>query len=228
MAGRVVGAARGALRGAALRAARPQRRLGRNENAVALTFDDGPDEEYTPRVLDVLADHGVRATFFLVGRRARNHPDLVRRILSDGHAVGSHTWSHPLPWTIGGLATLREYRAGRRAVEDVAGHDVPLFRPPKGYVTGRIALAAVAARLETWLWTLDPEDWRPRVTPDQLVDRLEGLTAGDVVLLHDGLEDPLAPEAEDRSATVAALPEIIVTAQKRGLELVGLEPKRGS
>jgi peptidoglycan-N-acetylglucosamine deacetylase len=146
MAGRGVGAARGALRGAALRAARPRRMLT-GGNTVALTFDDGPDEEFTPQVLDVLAAHRVRATFFLVGRRARNHPELVRRIVSDGHAVGSHTWSHPRPWTIGGLETLREYRAGRRAIEDLAGRDVPLFRPPKGYVTGRIALAALAARL---------------------------------------------------------------------------------
>jgi peptidoglycan-N-acetylglucosamine deacetylase len=222
MAGRGVGAARGALRGAALRAARPRRMLT-GGNTVALTFDDGPDEEFTPQVLDVLAAHRVRATFFLVGRRARNHPELVRRIVSDGHAVGSHTWSHPRPWTIGGLETLREYRAGRRAIEDLAGRDVPLFRPPKGYVTGRIALAALAARLEMWLWTLDPEDWQPGVTANQLLARLEGLRAGDVVLLHDGLEDPLAPEAEDRSATVAVLPDLIATARSLRLDLVGLD-----
>jgi peptidoglycan-N-acetylglucosamine deacetylase len=222
MAGRGVGAARGALRGAALRAARPRRMLT-GGNTVALTFDDGPDEEFTPQVLDVLAAHRVRATFFLVGRRARNHPELVRRIVSDGHAVGSHTWSHPRPWTIGGLETLREYRAGRRAIEDLAGRDVPLFRPPKGYVTGRIALAALAARLEMWLWTLDPEDWQPGVTANQLLARLEALRAGDVVLLHDGLEDPLAPAAEDRSATVAALPDVIATARSLRLDLVGLD-----
>jgi peptidoglycan/xylan/chitin deacetylase (PgdA/CDA1 family) len=227
MAGRVVGAARGALRGAALRAARPRRMLT-GGNTVALTFDDGPDEEFTPQVLDVLATHRVRATFFLVGCRARSHPELVRRIVSDGHAVGSHTWSHPRPWAIGGLETLREYRAGRRAIEDISGRDVPLFRPPKGYVTGRIALAALAARLEMWLWTLDPEDWQPGVTTNQLVARLEALRTGDVVLLHDGLEDPLAPEAEDRSATVAALPDVIANARRRGLELVGLDGEIGS
>lgn len=223
MAGRFVDAARGALRRAALRGANPRRALARETNAVALTFDDGPDPQFTPQVLDVLAEHGVRATFFLVGRRVRSHPELVRRMISEGHAVGSHTWSHPRPWTIGGLATLREYRAGRRAVEDVAGRPIRLFRPPKGYLTGRIALAALAARLETWLWTLDPEDWQPGVTADQLLNRLGALGPGDVVLLHDGLEDPLAPEAEDRSATVAALPGIIATVRARGLELVVLE-----
>ena len=222
MAGRLVGAVRGGLRAAALRAVNP-RRLAPGSSAVALTFDDGPDRQYTPQVLDVLAEHGVRATFFVVGRRVRSNPELVRRILAEGHAVGSHTWSHPRPWTIGGLATLREYRAGRRAVEDLAGRAIPLFRPPKGYLTGRIALAALAARLDVWLWTLDPEDWQPGVTADQLVERLEALRPGDVVLLHDGLEDPLAPEAEDRSATVAALPEIIAAARRNGLELVGLD-----
>ncbi len=223
MAGRYVDAARGALRRAAIRAMSPRSMLARETNAVALTFDDGPDPQFTPQVLDVLAAHGVRATFFLVGRRVRSHPELVRRMISEGHAVGSHTWSHPRPWTIGGLDTLREYRAGRRAVEEVAGHPVRLFRPPKGYLTGRIAIAALATRLETWLWTVDPEDWQPGVTADQLLDRLAGLEPGDVVLLHDGLEDALAPEAEDRSATVAALPAIIEKARARGLELVGLD-----
>jgi peptidoglycan/xylan/chitin deacetylase (PgdA/CDA1 family) len=211
------------LRAAALRAANPRRVLAGGANAVALTFDDGPDPQFTPQVLDVLAEHGARATFFVVGQRARSHPELVRRIVSDGHAVGSHTWSHPLPWTIGGLATLREYRAGRRAVEDVVARSVRLFRPPKGYLTGRIALAALAARVDVWLWTLDPEDWQPAVTADQLLDRLDALRPGDVVLLHDGLEDPLAPEAEDRSATVAALPGIIAKARGRGLEFVALD-----
>lgn len=222
MAGRVGGAARDVLRGAALRAARPRRMLSRDGNAVALTFDDGPDEEFTPLVLDVLAEHRAPATFFLVGRSARSHPELVRRILTEGHAVGSHTWSHPRPWEIGGLETLREYRAGRRALEDIAGRKIPLFRPPKGYLTGRIALAALALRMETWLWTLDPEDWQPGVTPSELVARLDGLRGGDVVLLHDGLEDALAPEAEDRSATVEALADVIANARRRGVELVRL------
>ena len=223
MAGRVVGAARGALRSAALRVANPRRALRREGAAVALTFDDGPDPEFTPQVLDVLAERGVRATFFLVGRRARTHPDLVRRMVAEGHAVGSHTWSHPRPWTIGGLETLREYRAGRRAVEDVAGRSVRLFRPPNGYLTGRIALAAAAARLDVWLWTLDPEDWRPGVTPDQLLERLTAVRPGEIVVLHDGLEDALAPEANDRSATVAALPRVIENARARSLELVTLD-----
>jgi peptidoglycan/xylan/chitin deacetylase (PgdA/CDA1 family) len=222
MSRRVAGAVRGALRGAALHAARPRRALDR-QDAVALTFDDGPDEVFTPRVLDMLAAEGAHATFFVVGSRARRHPELVRRIVSDGHAIGSHTWSHPRPWEVGGLTTLREYRAGRRAVEQIVGKRVALFRPPKGYLNGRIGLAILAERLETWLWTVDPEDWQPGATADELVARLEQLKGRDVVLLHDGLEDPLAPEAEDRSATVAALPRIIETARARGLELVRLD-----
>ena len=225
MAGRAVGAARGVLRAAALRAANPREALGRDAPAIALTFDDGPDSEFTPQVLDILAAHEARATFFVVGLRAKSHPELVQRMIGEGHAVGSHTWSHPRPWTIGGLRTLREYRAGRRAVENVAGRSVRLFRPPKGYLNGRIALAALAARLDVWLWTLDPEDWRPGVTAEQLLERLDHVGPGEVVLLHDGLEDALAPQAEDRSATVAALPRIIQLARGRGLELVTLDDR---
>jgi peptidoglycan-N-acetylglucosamine deacetylase len=227
MAGRAVGAARGVLRAAALRAANPREALRDDVRAIALTFDDGPDPKFTPQVLDVLAEHEARATFFVVGVRAKSHPDLVRRMIAEGHAVGSHTWSHPRPWTIGGLETLREYRAGRRAAEDLAGRSVRLFRPPKGYLNGRIALAALATRLDVWLWTLDPEDWRPGITAAQLVERLDGVRPGEVVLLHDGLEDALAPEAEDRSATVAALPRIIERVRASGLELVTLDGNAG-
>ena len=225
MAGRAAGAARGALRAAAVRAANPREALRNDGRAIAFTFDDGPDPEFTPQVLDVLAEHEARATFFVVGVRARRHPELVRRMIAEGHAVGSHTWSHPRPWTIGGLETLREYRGGRRAVEDVTGRPVRLFRPPKGYLNGRIALAALAARLEVWLWTLDPEDWQPGVTADQLLKRLDSVRPGEVVLLHDGLEDALAPQAEDRSATVDALPRMIELARGRGLELVTLDAR---
>jgi peptidoglycan/xylan/chitin deacetylase (PgdA/CDA1 family) len=208
-----------------MRALDPRSALDGVGNAVALTFDDGPDALFTPQVLDVLAEHGVRATFFLVGRRAESHPELVRRMAAEGHAIGSHTWSHPLPWTVGALETLREQRAGRRAVEAAAGRTIRLFRPPKGYLTGRIALAALAARLDVRLWTLDPEDWQPGVVPDEILGRLQEVAAGDVILLHDAIEGPLAPEAEDRWATVEALPGVIELIRGRGLELVPIESR---
>ena len=189
---------------------------------MALTFDDGPDPIYTPQVLDVLDRHGVVATFFLVGSRARRHPGIVRRILDDGHRIGSHSWSHPVPNDTLWPALVVDYKRGRRAVEATTGATTSLFRPPRGEIGGRGALTMRALRLEPWLWTVDPEDWRPGIGAEDVHRAAGDLAAGDVVLLHDGLARPVSPEASDRSATVGALPQIITTAQSRGLELVTL------
>lgn len=102
------------------------------DGAVALTFDDGPHPEHTPAVLDELARLGVVATFFLVGQRAAERPDLVRKIVDAGHAVGSHSSSHIEPWTVPLVDLAREYRRGRSEVEAAVGRPVALFRPPKG------------------------------------------------------------------------------------------------
>ena len=202
---------------ALVRAARVQEHIDPAGGTVALTFDDGPDPRHTPAILDELARLGITGTFFLVGRRARAHPALVRRILAEGHAVGSHSDSHSDPWRVPFRGLARDYRRGRSEVEWAAGRPVPLFRPPKGYVDGAGAAAMLAARLRPWLWTIDPRDWEPGVRPDAVVARLAGLQQGDVVLLHDGIEGPLAPSALDRSATRQALAGIAALAAERGL-----------
>lgn len=189
---------------------------------VALTFDDGPDPEHTPRVLDELARLGVVATFFVVGRRARAHPQIVRRILDEGHAVGSHSDSHPEPWTMPMRRLIHDYTRGRANVESAAQRAVPLFRPPKGHVDAKGAVAMRAAKVCPWVWTIDPQDWMPDVRPNDLVARLAHLRSGDVVLLHDAIVDPLAPSALDRSATVAALAGIAALARERHVRFATL------
>lgn len=190
--------------------------------AVALTFDDGPHPVHTPQVLDVLRELGVHATFFMVGQRAADHPDLVRRIVAEGHSIGSHSATHPEPWTVGVRSLSADYRRGRSLVEEAAGTEVTLFRPPKGHWDLRGAIAARRSNLRPWRWTVDPEDWRPDTSSTEIIDRLAELTDGDVVLLHDSIEGPLAPSALDRSATVGALPGIVEHCRSRGLRLVTL------
>src|SRR4051794_26218506 len=202
------------------RVARAPRRLSHSSPAVALTFDDGPDPDSTPRVLDVLAAHGVPATFFCVGSRARRHPDLVRRILAEGHAVGSHSETHRVGQLASGPA-MRDYRSGRSAVEEAAGRPVHLFRPPHGRLDLPTARALRGSGLRTWLWTVDPGDYVPGTTADSIVETVGGSVAGDVVLLHDALEE--APDgAPSRNVLVEALPEVITRLQGRGLRLVAL------
>lgn len=213
---------RARLRAAPAVLARVRDRLPDGGQRMALTFDDGPDPRFTPAVLDVLAEHRVSATFFLVGRRAQRHPGIVARMLREGHTVGSHSWSHPDPSRTGFVRLQGDYRRGRRAVEAAAGMSIPLFRPPMGDVDAPSAIAAAMSRVRPWLWTRDPTDWVPGRTTEDILDALRDLRSGDVVLLHDGIELAPSEEALDRSATVAAVPLLIRRARAAGLDLVTL------
>jgi peptidoglycan/xylan/chitin deacetylase (PgdA/CDA1 family) len=189
-------------------------------NAVALTFDDGPDPEHTPKILDQLRRLDCRATFFLVGERVRRFPGLAVRIVEEGHAVGSHSQSHIDPWTVSWRTLAREYRDGRRTLEAATGGGpIRLFRPPKGYLDGAGAAAIMLCRLRPWLWTIDSHDWMPRVGREEILHAIGPLRGGEIILLHDAIERPLEPAALDRSATVAALPEIVARARAAGLGL---------
>jgi peptidoglycan/xylan/chitin deacetylase (PgdA/CDA1 family) len=190
---------------------------GRRVEAVALTFDDGPDPEWTPRVLDLLARAGVRATFFLIGERAQRQPDLVRRISAEGHDLGNHTWSHRSLWLSGPATTVRQVVDGHEAIAEAAGRPPRFFRPPWGMTN--LALFPVLRRLGTpcVFWTVQPEGRRP-VPPALQVQRVLGrLRPGAIVDLHDA---PGLPGAGERLA--AALPDLLAGLGARGFALAPL------
>jgi peptidoglycan-N-acetylglucosamine deacetylase len=189
---------------------------------VALTFDDGPDPRSTPALLDELAALGAPATFFCLGSAAERHPELVRRMVAEGHAVGSHSYSHPDPWTLTYRSLVEDYRRGRSAVEQAAGAAVPLFRPPKGHIGFWEAAAQRRLGLRPWLWTIDAGDWRPGHRESTILAAVEGVVGGDVVLLHDAITDPLDPSTVDRSRTVNALGPVVELVGNRHLRLVTL------
>lgn len=199
-------------------------RLPPGAGDVALTFDDGPDPVWTPQVLDLLAALQVPATFFVVGHRARRYPELVRRIRREGHVLGSHSATHPDARRLGIRALRRDYAEGRAAAERAVGGVVPLFRPPNGTVDLKGAVVMRRLGLVPWLWTVDPEDWHPDATTARIVARCAGTGAGDVILLHDGLERPLAARALDRSATLEALPPVVAAFRERGLRFSTIVP----
>jgi peptidoglycan/xylan/chitin deacetylase (PgdA/CDA1 family) len=179
---------------------------------VALTFDDGPWPHSTQQILAILVQRQAPATFFVVGRQVERYPELVRRELAAGMAVGSHSYGHPQPFDRLPVARIRDEIAhGRRTLVPLEVRPVG-FRPPGGATTSTVMAAAQELGDCTVLWSVDPADWRPGVTSDQLVWRvLAGARPGAIVLLHDG--------GGDRSATVAALPAII-----DGLHRLGLTP----
>jgi peptidoglycan/xylan/chitin deacetylase (PgdA/CDA1 family) len=180
---------------------------------VALTFDDGPSPAFTPLLLDLLADLDARATFFVLGERARAHPDLILRMQAEGHGVGSHSRSH-------GDATAEEIEGGVVDLQLVLGRRVRLFRPPHGHLDPGIALAMRRARLDSWLWTINTDDYVPGATADDIVDRCVRVRERDVLLLHDGMAG--VPDAVDRTATLEAVPRIVELIRSRGLDLHAL------
>jgi peptidoglycan/xylan/chitin deacetylase (PgdA/CDA1 family) len=169
---------------------------------AALTFDDGPDPVWTPRVLDVLEAHHARATFFMVGELAAKHRDLVRKVAEAGHAIGNHSWDHPSFPQIGGVERRAQIRACERAI---APYGRRLFRPPYGHQTVASRLDALWLRYEVVLWNLSAVDWldrSPATIAGQLVD---GLRPGSVILFHDGLVDATEERFFDREPMLEAV-----------------------
>ena len=185
------------------------------EQAVALTFDDGPSPHYTPAILAVLRRLHVPATFFAVGSVAEQYPELVRAELLAGMSVENHSYSHPQPFAQQPPRLIEEQiRLGVHGLRRL-GADAVLFRPPGGSYSPEVVGAAKAQGERTILWSVDPGDWRPGASPRRIVRSiLAAVRPGSIVLLHDG--------GGDRSATVAALPKIIEGIRSRGLRLVSL------
>jgi peptidoglycan/xylan/chitin deacetylase (PgdA/CDA1 family) len=169
---------------------------------AALTFDDGPDPDATPLVLEVLADLGLRATFFMCGEQAERHPDLARRVADEGHTVGFHGHEHVREPPPG------DFERGLRAVHEAAGRWPSLFRPPYGRV-------GAETPLETVLWSAWGLDWET-VSPERIAELVSrDLEPGAVVLLHDSAR--YAPR-ESAEPTALALWAIAEEAQRRGIE----------
>jgi peptidoglycan/xylan/chitin deacetylase (PgdA/CDA1 family) len=189
---------------------------------VALTFDDGPGP-WTPAVLDVLQQAQVQATFFVVGKSVAAEPEMLQRVLADGHAVGNHSWSHKIQSAATGWnrATLAgEIERTSQVIFNAVGRKPCLFRPPGGVVKGADKVSH-AAGLSVTLWSVDTRDWahRPAGARDFAGVIRKRAAAGlaeehPVILLHDG--------GGDRAATVAALPGIIKDYRAHGYRFVTL------
>jgi peptidoglycan/xylan/chitin deacetylase (PgdA/CDA1 family) len=187
------------------------------DKVVALTFDDGPSL-YTAQVLDILARYQVKATFFLIGQNVEQHPDLAQRIVAEGHAVGNHTYSHPLWAAIETPAhEQQELNAAETAILHATGIAPNLFRPPHGWRSPWLVHTARHLRYKVVTWNIAAGDWR-RPQPQVIAERvLSQLRPGAIVLLHDGLETQTDPAMQN---TVAALPLILNGLEARGYRLV--------
>jgi peptidoglycan/xylan/chitin deacetylase (PgdA/CDA1 family) len=154
--------------------------------AISLTFDDGPHPEYTPQVLDRLQTYGWKGTFFVIGRKAAAYPELIRRIVAEGHELGNHSYTHSEPSHTTAASLADEARRTQQLLAELTGKSIRLMRPPKGDVTWSKLRALWKERQTVVLWSVDPKDYR---VERELELRRWGATyeprSGDLVLLHD-------------------------------------------
>ncbi|WP_433246274.1 polysaccharide deacetylase family protein [Actinomadura nitritigenes] len=175
---------------------------------VALTFDDGPDI-YTPQILEVLRAYGVRATFFIMGKKAAARPALVRAVVAGGHLAENHSWDHPHMADLDAPAIRRQLVDTTAAIMRAGAPRPTLFRPPFGNTDGVVDEQARALGLRVVRWSVDTNDWRGRRPADIAATVLTQAGPGSVVLMHDGVANS--------AATIRALPAIITGLRARGL-----------
>ncbi len=188
----------------------------RTVKRVALTFDDGPDGHFTSQILDVLHASGVSATFFLLGSHVEKNPELVRRIVGEGHAIGNHGFSHRNLESLNRLGIRGELERSALAIERACGVTPDLFRAPYGAADGKVIQEANRLGYSLVQWTFSPKDWS-QPSRANIVRRIVRHTRnGSIILLHDGSPDGRG----NRSTTVDALPEIITALRQEGFELV--------
>lgn len=159
--------------------------MSRREPAIYLSFDDGPDPEHTPRVLDLLKQHEVKASFFLIGNMVQRHPDVVRRIVDEGHSIGNHSMTHPHLPGLSARDQLADIAAADGAMRAFNGRPRQLFRPPNGRATLTTIVSSVVCRRPLVLWNVDSKDYT--LDGEQVIARLQkmNLRGGDILLFHD-------------------------------------------
>ena len=180
-------------------------------NKIALTFDDGPDNIYTPKILNILSEHKVRATFFLIGSMAEKHKDVVERISKEGHEIGNHTYFHSnlsqmAPWQI-----LLDLNKANNVFFDITGKHVKVVRPPYGALNPPAVKTIGDEGYNILLWTVDSLDWWGISKEEVIENVLPKIKSGFIILQHSA-----GGPGEDLIGSIEALPHIIESLKSKG------------
>jgi peptidoglycan/xylan/chitin deacetylase (PgdA/CDA1 family)/GT2 family glycosyltransferase len=191
----------------------------RNHRRIALTFDDGPNEPYTSRVLCILEQYKIRATFFIIGQNAKRHPEVCRRILTTGNVIGNHSYHHHrslcLRW---GKAVARDVKLAHQAIYECTGFEPQLFRPPYGFRTPWLMRTVRHLGYTVVTWDNMTGDWKANKSGEEIGHTIvQRAKPGSVIVLHDGRD---GRPSYDRSQMLQALPFVIETLQERGFDFV--------
>lgn len=203
-------------------------RVDTDAPVISLTFDDGPDPAFTPRILELLDRHRAKATFFSMGFNATEHAGLLREVAAAGHEIGSHGWEHLNLTQISPRATYEEIEAGKKAVEDVVQVPVRLFRPPYGRFDEAAVRFLASSRDDMIVWSLTRGElaW---TDPERVATHVsDAARPGEIVMLHDGIGRATFNRSAERSLRVSArreieqrgLPEILDRIADKGLRAV--------
>lgn len=181
-----------------------------SEPYIAITFDDGPHGTLTPKLLDMLKERGIKATFFLIGQNAQQYPDIVQRIHNEGHEIANHSWSHPALNKCSPEKFRREIEDTNAAIKAAIGVNPTLIRPPYGATNASLDRTLDEKYgMKVILWSVDPMDWKYRHSERVANYILKHAKPGDIILSHD-----IHP------TTVAAMPTIFDTLLARGFKFV--------
>lgn len=187
----------------------------RSNNEIALTFDDGPDSRYTPKLLDLLKEHGVKASFFVVAENAVENQDIFFRMIEEGHSVGLHSLNHRSAWLSFPWQTQADFSKSVKLFKKL-GVNIKFFRPPWGKFNILTQYNADKHNLKTILWSLSAKDWSRFVTSNDIKNSIvDNIKAGDIIVLHDSNGAEGAP-----LRTIDALNEAIPKLKEMGYNFV--------
>jgi peptidoglycan/xylan/chitin deacetylase (PgdA/CDA1 family) len=197
---------------------------GNDPAQMALTYDDGPNDPHTLHLLDVLAKHGAKATFFLIGKYVRQRPDVVRAIQAAGHAIGNHTYTHPNLIFVPIKQVRQELEDCRKILEEAIGAPAPLFRPPFGGRRPDVLKTARSLGMTPVMWSVTAYDWSAK-SSEAIVEKVGSEIAshrnpqGEIVLLHDGGHRTFGT---DRHYTVEATRSLLEKYSAAGKKFVAI------
>lgn len=152
---------------------------------ISLTFDDGPHPRYTPKILEILEEYDIKATFFIVGVNAENYPDTIASIIKKGHEIGNHTYSHPHVSCLDSYNLKCEVEKCESSIYGLTDYKTKLFRPPEGLIDADVRTVLRDLDYKVILWDIDTRDWA-HTPPEKIADYvIENVTSGDIILMHD-------------------------------------------
>ena len=193
------------------------KRQGSSKTAnIALTFDDGPDNRYTPKILDILKKHKVKATFFVVGTQIKKYPAIFRRMVKEGHEIGTHGYQHLNVSKLSAAQIHNQLSESNKLIRKLGGPRQTIYRPPYGAICPSVVEQIGKKGYKVILWTIDSLDWRSLKKAQVIKNVVPQLKKGCIVLQHNAAES----KRENLTGSIQALPHIITEAKKRGFRFV--------